>query len=57
MKCGRCPEARRFAEGSMFCMPYGMIIREEHICRFERGKRHDAADDDHGERGEGKAEP
>ena len=30
MKCRRCPEGRRFAEGSIYCTLYGMVIREEH---------------------------
>lgn len=32
MKCRDCPEGRAFAEGSVFCIPYGMIIRGEHEC-------------------------
>ena len=30
MKCKRCPEGRRFAEGSIYCTLYGIIIREDH---------------------------
>ena len=30
MKCKQCPEGRRFASGSVMCLPYGMIIREDH---------------------------
>ena len=30
MKCGKCPEGRRYAEGSIFCTLYGIIIREDH---------------------------
>lgn len=30
MRCGRCPEGRRFAKGSTFCLMYGMIISDEH---------------------------
>ena len=55
MKCRDCPEGRRFAKGSVKCLPYGMIIREEHECTLEGGKRHDRAGD-HGEDGEGNAE-
>lgn len=55
MTCGRCPEGRKFAEGSVNCIYYGMIIRAGHICTRERGRWHDAAGD-HGERGEGQAE-
>lgn len=55
MICKNCPEGRRFAEGSVYCILYGMIIREEHECKLEGGKRHDRADD-HGEGGEGSTE-
>ena len=55
MRCRDCPEGRRFAKGSVECILYGMIIREEHECTLEGGKRHDR-DEDHGESGEGKAE-
>ena len=41
MKCKRCPEGRRFAEDGIYCVMYGMILREEHECRLEGGKRHD----------------
>ena len=30
MKCRECPEGRRFARGSIECLRYGMIIREDH---------------------------
>ena len=30
MKCKRCPQGRRFAEGSILCILYGMIIRADH---------------------------
>ena len=30
MKCGECPEGRRFAAGSTYCPVYGMIIRDNH---------------------------
>ncbi len=41
MKCKRCPEGRRFAEGCTFCRWYGMILPDEHECRQERGKYHE----------------
>ena len=57
MKCRDCPEGRRFAEGSVNCILYGMIIREDHECTLEGGRRHDAdRAADHGEGGEGSAE-
>lgn len=43
MTCGRCPEGRRFAEGSTYCVLYGMIIRDGHECKLEGGRRNDAA--------------
>ena len=30
MKCKQCPEGRRFARGSVECLLYGFIIREDH---------------------------
>ncbi len=30
MICRNCPEGRRYARGSVECLPYGMIIREDH---------------------------
>ena len=41
MKCIRCPEGRRFAEGCTYCRWYGMILPDEHECRQERGKFHE----------------
>lgn len=41
MICARCPEGRTFANGSTFCRFYGIIIREDHQCRQERGKEHE----------------
>lgn len=48
MICRDCPEGRRFAQGSVYCIRYGMIIRENHECRLEGGKRHDGGAADHG---------
>lgn len=56
MKCRNCPEGRRFAEGSTYCVLYGMIIRDEHECKREGGRRHDGTDADHGQDGGDKAE-
>ena len=47
MICRNCPEGRRFAAGSRECLLYGIIIREDHECTREGGKRHDR-DEDHG---------
>lgn len=30
MICKECPDGRRFAEGSILCLLYGIIIREDH---------------------------
>ena len=30
MICKECPDGRRFAEGSILCLMYGIIIREDH---------------------------
>lgn len=56
MKCKNCPEGRHFAKGSTYCIPYGMIIRDENTCRFERGKRHDGTDADQDQDGGDKTE-
>lgn len=32
MKCRECAEARRFSDGAVYCVQYGMIIREGHEC-------------------------
>ena len=57
MICKNCPEGRRFAAGSVNCLKFGMIIREDHECRFyEGGERHGGGAGDHGEDGENEAE-
>ena len=48
MKCKECAHGRRFAKGSVNCILYGMIIREDHECRGKGVIRRDG-DDDHGE--------
>ena len=45
MKCMECHQGRRFAEGSIYCRIYGMIIRESHECKREGWKIHDDDDD------------
>lgn len=32
MRCRDCAEAKKYAEGSVFCKQYGIIIRADHIC-------------------------
>ena len=55
MKCGECVRGRRFAQGSVFCVMYGVIISEDHECGLEGGKRHEGADNQR-EDGGGEAE-
>ena len=58
MICKNCPEGRRYARGSVNCILYGIIIREEHECIREGGKRHEGAAPaaDHGDNGEDRTE-
>ena len=49
MICKNCPEGRKYAAGSRFCILYGMYIREDHECTREGGKRHERYAGDHGE--------
>lgn len=41
MICKRCPEGRRYANGSTICRFYGMIIRDDHECTLQRGQEHE----------------
>ena len=41
MKCKFCPEGRRYAAGSRYCVLYGIYIREDHECIREGGRRHE----------------
>ena len=34
-------EGRKYAEGSVICRFYGMIIRDSHECTLERGRKHE----------------
>lgn len=45
MKCGNCPEGRRFNETGIFCVWYGIILNEKHECGLERGRELDRAED------------
>jgi len=49
MKCGQCPDGRRFNQTGIYCTWYGIIMSEKHECGLERGRRHDRAED-HGEK-------
>ena len=52
MKCKYCPEGRRFASGSVNCLLYGMVIREDHEGTMEGcGGRGKHADEDAGKYG------
>lgn len=44
MKCRDCAEGRKFSAGSVYCVMYGMIIREGHECTLagNREKEKDA---------------
>ena len=41
MKCKNCPGGRRYAKGSVNCLQYGMIIREDHEGEREYCKEHE----------------
>ena len=41
MKCRNCQDGRRFAEGSINCTWYGMVLRADHECTRERGKHNE----------------
>lgn len=49
MKCGNCPAGKRFAEGCVMCIQYGIIIREDHRCGREGWKEYEANDGHRGE--------
>ena len=55
MKCRDCAEGRRFSAGSVFCLQYGMIIREDHDCTQKGGRLRERDEDQRGE-SEDKAE-
>ena len=50
--CGDwCPEGQRYAQGSIYCVLYGMIIREGYTCRMcrkEGGEKSEDGDQDIG---------
>ena len=45
MKCKECAEAKRYAEGSVLCIQYGIIIRADHECIREGGRKRTDDDD------------
>ena len=55
MKCRECHQGRKFAEGSVYCRIYGMIIREDHECG-QKGGRPRERDEDQREPGEDETE-
>ena len=40
-----CQEGQRHMTGSVYCLLYGIIIREDHECTREGGRRHEGDDD------------
>lgn len=45
MKCGKCPDGRRFNQTGIYCTWYGIIMSEKHDCGLERGRQHDRDQD------------
>ena len=39
MKCKECVHARRFSADGIFCVEYGMIIREGHECTLPGARK------------------
>lgn len=46
MICRKCPAGKQYTSGSVYCMEYGMIIREDHECRREGWKDYERDKDD-----------
>ena len=42
MKCAECERGKRFAEGSVYCLAYGMIIRADHECELPAARLREA---------------
>lgn len=36
--CKKCRESRRYAPGAVYCVKYGMIVRETHSCGAREDK-------------------
>ena len=48
MKCKECAEGKHFAEGSIYCIQYGIIVSAEHECDREGARiRERERDADH----------
>ena len=56
MKCRECAEGKQYAEGSVWCIKYGIIIREDHECTREGGRLREDGDGDQGSEVQGKTE-
>ena len=54
MKCRECAYAKRYAEETVLCRLYGMIIREDHECRG-KGVERVGGDEIYDPAGEGEA--
>lgn len=48
MTCRECPKGRRMANRAVWCIPFGMFIREDHECTRE-GWKIDVGDTGDGE--------
>ena len=46
MKCRECVQGRRFGDDGVYCVLYGMIIRENHECRQKGGRRRERDEGD-----------
>ena len=46
MKCRECVQGRRFSAESVYCVMYGMIIREDHECTRKGGQRRERDEGD-----------
>ena len=58
MICAECPAGRKILRNDhrcVVCIPYGMILKENHECRREGWKEYER-DQDHGERERGETE-
>lgn len=43
MRCAECAEGKRFSAESVYCLQYGMIIRDSHECTLP-GQKEKTAD-------------
>lgn len=42
MRCSECECGKRFAEGSVYCHAYGIIIRADHECELPAARLREA---------------